>query len=438
MKYKQSAEKLLVILLIGTVSIAICSCGGKSTVENTALQSREIVSQSVTGQTEKKEENLQKLNTTTVNKTSNENAELRNSLIAAKVDSQHEVKEVVKEQKKKSTFFVKKKDIPLQSQVDNTKESKSSYQDVELAKNAKTAMDKTVNYMCDYYLKQRSTGLVDWPAVALKSAGENLKADKWKNKINEAVAGRENEIRNEVDFDARRSTDYQKTILALVSLDRNIRSFSGKDWLKIIQNSQQKNGKFADSVDEGGDNLMNAHVWGIISLSVAGEEIPDKQKAYDWLVRHQNSDGGFGIDVASGASDIDMTGMSLTALGMLGKNEKDKCVQKALNYLGLEQLDNGGFKLWGEENPESASAVVQGLIATGQDPLSEKWNKGEGKNPISFILAFQLPDGSFKHTREGESDMTATSKSLMALGDFYYTNKTHKKYSSFLPMTGER
>ncbi len=292
----------------------------------------------------------------------------------------------------------------------------------ETGNQTKEAIDKAVDYLYSYYSEKNFKGLLDWPAVALYDAGEELSGTKWTEGGNGA-AWREKEVEEGIDFDFSRATDYQRTILSAIASNKDPRNFAGKDLVKAVINSQLSDGKFADTVDQGGGNLVNAHIWGIVCLYADGEKIPNKDNAYKWLVSHQNKDGGFGITVNSNTSDIDMTGMALAAFGVLGKDYEDKYVEKTLKYLSYQQLENGEFQTWGVENPESAAAVVQGLVAVGVNPTSEKWTRKNGSNPVKFILSFQLSDGSFKHTADGEADIMATCKSLMALAD-YYNGKT--------------
>lgn len=296
----------------------------------------------------------------------------------------------------------------------------------ETGNQAKKAIDKAVGYLYSYYSEKNFKGLLDWPAVALYDAGEELSGAKWTEGGNGAE-WREKEVEEGIDFDLSRATDYQRTILSVLASGKDPRNFAGKDLVKAVLNSQLPDGKFADTVDQGGGNLVNAHIWGIICLYAEGGKIPNKDSAYKWLVSHQNKDGGFGIAVNSNTSDIDMTGMALAAFGALEKDYKDKYVEKTLKYLSSQQLENGGFQTWGVENPESAAAVVQGLIAVRVDPTSEEWTRKNGSNPVKFILTFQLSDGSFKHTADGEPDLMATCKSLMALADYYNGKSVFKK-----------
>ncbi len=73
----------------------------------------------------------------------------------------------------------------------------------------------------------------------------------------------------------------------------------------------------------------------------------------------------------------------------------------------------------GEENPYSASAVLQGLIAVGENPQSEKWTKS-GKTIVDSLMNF-YKDGYFEYTSEwGGTDIDMpTEQAFIALADVY-------------------
>ncbi|MGE5327929.1 MAG: prenyltransferase/squalene oxidase repeat-containing protein [Deltaproteobacteria bacterium] len=276
------------------------------------------------------------------------------------------------------------------------------------------SMKLTGNYIKSYFLKNDFKGYLDWPAAAMYSIERSSEPDNYKK----ALDWKEKEIKEGNDFDAERATDYQRTIIGILSVGKNPKSFAGINFVEAVIKSQTASGKFADTIQGKGEKLLNSHIWGIISLYCAGERISNSERAYDWLISRQNSDGGFGIFTGA-KSDMDMTGMALVGFSALGKNKNDKEVKKAVEFIKSRQSSSGGFEIFGQENPDTASAVVQGLVAIGIDPTSEEWIKEKDKNMIDFIISFQLSDGSFSHIRGGEADMMATTRALTALADYY-------------------
>lgn len=282
---------------------------------------------------------------------------------------------------------------------------------------AKAALDKIVAYLHDTFSKNDFKGVLDWPAVGLYAVGEDLIGNRWTTHDGKnGLYWREQEVKKGV-VPGGRTTDYERLILGIIAGGGNPDNFAGKDFISALKNAQLPSGKFADSINGEGDSLINAHIWGIIALYAAGEDIPDKQKAYNWLVKHQNADGGFSFHTGINESDIDMTAMALIAFAALGKGKNDPAVAKALNFLKASQKDDGNFFSWGTPNSESCAMVIQGLVALGIDPAGSEWTR-KGNNPVTALLEFQLSDGSFSHTPGGKSNGMATQHALIALADF--------------------
>ncbi|WP_366922404.1 S-layer homology domain-containing protein [Metallumcola ferriviriculae] len=283
---------------------------------------------------------------------------------------------------------------------------------------AATAQEEAVSFLHGYYRAKDFQGVLDWGAVGLFAAGEDLNSDRWRQGINTPLSWRAQQVKAGNTFNDEKNTDYQRTLLGVLAAGGDPTDFAGHDLVGEIRSTQLKDGKFADTITQGGEYLVNAHVWGIISLLAAGEDIPDKRAALQWLKDRQHADGGFHFDSTVKQSESDMTGLSLVAMALLGEDEDSEKVKKALTYLEEEQLANGGFANWGTENLESTASVVQGLMALGMDPAAPRWTKADGSNPITAIIDYQLADGSFAHIPGGRTDMMATKQALIALSDY--------------------
>ena len=224
--------------------------------------------------------------------------------------------------------------------------------------------------------------------------------------------------------------NYSVLTMLLTSVKGDPYNCGGKDLVQILQSAQLKSGKFADSITNGGEELVSAHAWAIIALACAGAKPEEPEKAIQWLADRQHSDGSFNWSAADLAtSDVDSTGMALTALGALGQNKDSPVVEKAVNYLSNVQKENGGFESWGIMNSESCSAVIQGLIAVGVDPGAGAFKK-PGGNPVTALLRYQLPGGCFEHIKGGGGDEMATQQALIALTDVY----SRKSFVERLPL----
>lgn len=266
---------------------------------------------------------------------------------------------------------------------------------------------------------------LDWPILALAGAGEN---------VDGFIRTREQQVRGGQLFDPRRSTDYHRTIIGAVAAGKNPRNFGGYNLLEKVRASQLPNGKFGDLIAGEGERLVNAHIWGILSLYVAGEPIPNSSRALSWLVNQQNPDGGFSVDTTMQRSDVDMTGMALMAFAALGRDTGHPAVKKALDYLKSQQLENGDFSPWSSSGPESIAQVIHGLIMLGVDPAGSQWSQKEG-NLVTALLRYRRADGAFSRRTGGEADFIASYQALAALGDVnrgesIYT-RLHRKNAGF-------
>lgn len=278
-------------------------------------------------------------------------------------------------------------------------------------------LNSTAGYLGRNVGKSSYDGMLEWPILTLSQMNKDVSA---------LITRREDQVMRGELFDANKSTDYHRTIIGAVAAGKNPINFGGYNLVEDVKKSQRENGKFADTISGDGGFLVNAHLWGIISLYAAGETIPNREKALKWLMDNQNADGGFGIDIRIKSSDIDITGMALTAFGALGENENNAAVKKAIEYLRKQQGDKGDFEGWGGTSSEALSQVIQGLVMLGIDPTGPQWTK-TGGNLITALQSYRKSDGSFSHSLDGQSNIMATYQSLMALNDYYSGESVYKK-----------
>ncbi len=228
---------------------------------------------------------------------------------------------------------------------------------------------------------------------------EKQKLDHWGilalyNSTNNTISRSLEEVESEL------MTDYEAYLLGATALRKNV--------LKVVEkisDSQRTNGKFSDYIDGTGDDMVNAHIWGVISLYTANYEGYDKGKALQWLKENQNKDGGFSVYAGTSISDLDMSAMALIAFDILGLDHNDQEVKQTLAY-----LDSNISK---KESCESYAWYILARVKLGLD-IDESLYEG--------LLKHKLQDGSFKHfVSLKKSNYMATWHGLMALTD--YNNK---------------
>lgn len=275
--------------------------------------------------------------------------------------------------------------------------------------------DGAINYLHGKFAQNSFRYVMDWPALTLYAAGQSPTSARWTTSAGQnGVTWREADLKKNLNItDA--TTDFESTLLGALAAGKNPRAYGRRDLVQAVLTSQQANGKFADTIYGFGDELLNPHIYGIIALYAAGVEIPNKQKAADYLLSKQHADGGFNWALGNDRSNPDVTAMALIAMKALGLEQSHASVQKALTYLKQNQSDLGGFKNEGIENPDSSAIVTEALLMYDIDPLA--WKKGSG-DVITNMLTYRNADGAFAYTKGGTSNILATQNVAMALSDF--------------------
>ncbi|OGO41493.1 MAG: hypothetical protein A2Z04_08065, partial [Chloroflexi bacterium RBG_16_57_9] len=156
-------------------------------------------------------------------------------------------------------------------------------------------------------------------------------------------------------------------------------------------------------------------VWSILALRGVAESVP--LTATRHLKSTQGNDGGWSF--APGIpTDVDSTGLALEALVSAGEPITSTAIVQALNFLHNQQLPGAGFP--GNSGAVSANSIayaVQGLIATGQNPLENAWKK-DNKTSLDALIALQLSNGSFAGITDPNdlpATLQATAQAIPAL-----------------------
>ncbi|NGQ96256.1 hypothetical protein G3578_13905 [Brevibacillus sp. SYP-B805] len=273
-----------------------------------------------------------------------------------------------------------------------------------------TAAGKAVAYLHSRYESGKEAAIDDWSLIGLVLSGEALPSAKWGDRSKWQA-----ELKRRLQtLDPRKTTDYARFVLTVLALGEDPANVGGENMIARLKKAQLANGKFADRIDGQGQSLINAHVWSLIALYAAGEQIPRAKQAKAWLVSKQLPDGGYQFATDGRTGGIDMTAMTLVAFKALGMGKEEQPVKKALDFLRKAQTANGGYQEGGIPNAESAATVISALLAWGEQP--ENWKKGAG-SVTDNLLGFQTAAGAFAHTRGGSANQIATAQALLALSD---------------------
>jgi hypothetical protein len=143
-------------------------------------------------------------------------------------------------------------------------------------------------------------------------------------------------------------------------------------------------------------------------------------KAVAFLRDRQLADGGWEFSATWG-SDSNTT--AVVVLALASANGMTAVVkERVLAYFHLQQKASGGFEYATgspDSDPNSDAAVIQALLAVGEDPAGTAWTV-TGKNAVSDLLTFQFENGGLGFSRPGSSqtaapDALSTTQAVVAL-----------------------
>lgn len=167
-----------------------------------------------------------------------------------------------------------------------------------------------------------------------------------------------------------------------------------------------------------GKQGLNGWIWALLALDCGNYTVPDEAKysretICEQIIAAQEADGGFGL--MSGTSDVDITAMALQALAPYRAQCAEQ-IESALDYLGEQMNEVGGFVSFGAESAETEAQVLIALSALGIDPVEDERFCREGITPVEGLARFRLEDSTYTHTlNDPGSDIMATEQALLAV-----------------------
>lgn len=205
-------------------------------------------------------------------------------------------------------------------------------------------------------------------------------------------------------------------ILAITALNQDPRTFGSTDLVAALK-SYHTAGQLGDVAS------LNDDIFGVLALMSAGEPASSSTIAdsKNFLLSHQNSDGGWGFTTSS-TSDTNMTASAILALRSVGTSAGDDHIHNAAAYLHSAQNDDGGFPYdprssFGTASDTSSTAwVVWALKSINIAPTT--WTKGNAHTPLSFIESNQTAAGFFEYQHGSGEDAfssTTTAYAVIAL-----------------------
>lgn len=223
--------------------------------------------------------------------------------------------------------------------------------------------------------------------------------------------------------DQKSPTTYAKYILALVAAGKNPTTFGDENYIEQLK-SYYQNDQFGD------ENLINDDIWTILTLGSVGQEnLSMVQKAKDYILTHQNSDGGWSYDLSFSSSDTNDSAAAIMALLEAGVSATSSAIQNALSYLKSVQNNDGGLPYLSASASDSCSDawVISAIYKLGQDPTDSNWTKN-GKSALAHLKSLQDGDGGFWWQSEGDNKFCSAFSLIALLGKYYPVETIYNRH----------
>ena len=269
---------------------------------------------------------------------------------------------------------------------ENTAEDESNILDGIIEYQLQKTDSDSVQDFIDGYLTENAGVASEWYAIALSQYG-NYDFSKYGNALETYL--KDNEVNS--------ASTRLKMILSLTV-------------------SKEDSQYIADNLDISiGKQGIMSQIFGLhVLYNGVTSELHTTTSLTDEILSKQLQDGAFAVNGKNG--DIDTTAMAIQALAPYYSDEKvNAAINKAIDFLSSKQQENGGFIMYGLNNPESASQVIIALSSLGIDYKTDERFIKNGNNILDAISSFRLDDGSFSHTEVKESNANATVQVLCAM-----------------------
>ena len=245
--------------------------------------------------------------------------------------------------------------------------------------------------------RQSSTSLhTGWTALGLAAAGRNPRDVGSTTAIDYIRA----HARDLSDLG-----ELSRTILVYRAAGLSPTNVGGRDLVAELLRKRKKNGSFAGRV--------NTTAFAAMALKASGSGPNALRGAGRWIATQANADGGFNFAGKGGPSGIDDTGAAIQGLVAAGRR-RTTTVKRAVRYLVRKQNSDGGFPLvpGAESNAQSTAWAIQGLLAAGRDPAKVR----RSRDPLAFLRSLTAASGETRYSRTSrQTPVWVTAQAVMAL-----------------------
>lgn len=284
---------------------------------------------------------------------------------------------------------------------------------------ADSAIDNGINFL---KTKQDSTGKItggfsapsQWSAIALSANGIDVAT------IQNGSISLKDFLLTDIPTNAS-ATDWESRILAIVAIGENPGNFNGINYIEKLES-------FAGDGQMGDICSLNDDIFGLLAL-IASDELANskiKQDTLDFLIKKQDANGGFSwspVGCSWYETSPDMTAAALQAFQAakvhgVSHALLDDALAKVKNYIVLHQNSDGGFGAYGSE-ADTTGWVLMAFNEIGMQ------NAIEAQKAKTWLLSTQQGDGGF--VSWSGTDSTTTAQAIIALSGKGWVLKTYVK-----------
>ncbi|WP_152393482.1 S-layer homology domain-containing protein [Paenibacillus guangzhouensis] len=292
----------------------------------------------------------------------------------------------------------------------------------------KEQLDKNLNYILNKVSKpQFGTLNGEWSVLSLARGNYPVPDGYYAYYYNNVVEKvKQLAAANNGILDPSKSTENSRVIIALASIGKNPKNVGGIDLTQGLSD-------YDYVVNKQG---INGPVFALIALDTRNYAIPTAKAGKIQTTRNNlignilskeanvntSNAGGWGL---GSKPDVDITSMTIQALApyYVTQEKVKSAVDRAVNWLSIQQNNEGSYTAWGSTSSESLSQVVTALSSIGIDASTDRRFIKNGHSAMEALLSFALPDGGFMHTKPvsgnpPKADGMATDQGSYALAAY--------------------
>jgi hypothetical protein len=178
----------------------------------------------------------------------------------------------------------------------------------------------------------------------------------------------------------RNVTDYERFVIGLTAAGIDPKNFAGYNLVEKIHSNERM-------IKQGNNGVIYA----LLAYDSGNYEIPSdakwtREKLVNYLLDQQLDKGGWSLFGTS--ASVDITGMALAALAPYKEQANvQAAINKAVEWIASVQDSNGSFSddTNGGDASETTAQVTIGLASVGVDPTDERFTKQAGDLVVASL-----------------------------------------------------